>query len=63
MHDTLANPITREYFNDVFDLEKKRRDILKEAKRIEKLDKDITKAQDMSKHAKKNMEEKYYNLL
>jgi hypothetical protein len=50
----------------VNDLEEKRRAILKEAKRVEKmgekLDGDIAKAQDMLKHAR-NMEEKYVTLI
>jgi hypothetical protein len=50
----------------VNDLEKKRRAILKEAKRVKKmgqqLDGDIAKAQDMLKHAR-NMEEKYVTLI
>jgi hypothetical protein len=48
MYDTLADLITPNYTKDVTDLDKKRRDVLKEAKRIEKLgrklDDDITKA-------------------
>jgi hypothetical protein len=48
------------------DLEKKRRALLKEAKRVEKmgqqLDGEIAKAQDMLKHAR-NMEEKYVTLI
>jgi hypothetical protein len=50
----------------VNDLEKKRRVLLKEAKRVEKmgqqLDGDIAKAQDMLKPAR-NMEEKYVTLI
>jgi hypothetical protein len=50
----------------VNDLEKKRRAILKEAKRVEKmgqqLDGDIAKAQDMLKRAR-NMEEKYVTVI
>jgi hypothetical protein len=50
----------------VNDLEKKRRAILKEAKRVkkmgEKLDGNIAKAQDTLKHAR-NMEEKYVTLI
>jgi hypothetical protein len=50
----------------VNDLEKKRREILKEAKRVEKMDKkldgDITQAQDTLKRAR-NMEEKYVTLI
>jgi hypothetical protein len=48
------------------DLEKKRRALLKEAKRVEKMgkqvDDDIAKAQDTLKRAK-NMEEKYVTLI
>jgi hypothetical protein len=50
----------------VNDLEKKRREILKEAKRVEKmgkkLDDDINQAQDTLKRAR-NMEEKYVTLI
>jgi cell division septum initiation protein DivIVA len=50
----------------VNDLEQKRREILKEAKRVEKmgenLDGDIAKAQDTLKNAR-NMEEKYATLI
>jgi nucleoid DNA-binding protein len=50
----------------VNNLEKKRREILKDAKRVEKmgekLDDDIAKAQDTLKRAK-NMEEKYATLI
>jgi hypothetical protein len=50
----------------VNDLEKKRRALLKEAKRVEKmgqqLDGDIAKAQDTLKRAR-NMEEKYVTLI
>jgi uncharacterized coiled-coil DUF342 family protein len=50
----------------VNDLEQKRRAILKEAKRVdkmgEKLDGNIAKAQDMLKRAR-NMEEKYATLI
>jgi hypothetical protein len=50
----------------VNDLEKKRREILKEAKRVEKmgkkLDGDITQAQDMLK-CTRNMKEKYVTLI
>jgi hypothetical protein len=63
---TLADPITPDYFKDVADLKKKRRDILKEAKHNEKLgkklDDDITKAHDTLKRAR-SLEEKYVNLL
>jgi uncharacterized protein YeeX (DUF496 family) len=56
MYDTLADPITPDYIKDASDLEKKRRDVLKEAKRIEKLGKKlddyITKVQDTLKHAR-----------
>jgi hypothetical protein len=64
MYDTLADPINPDYIKDVTDLDKKRRDVLKEAKRIEKLgkklDDDITKAQDTLKRAR-SLEEKYVN--
>jgi hypothetical protein len=50
----------------VNDLEKKRRAVLKEAKRVEKmgqqLDDDIAKAQDTFKRAR-SMEEKYVTLI
>jgi hypothetical protein len=50
VYGTLANPVTPDYVSDVNDLEKKRRAILKGAKRVEKmgekLDVDIAKAQD-----------------
>jgi hypothetical protein len=66
VYGTLVDPITPEYFKNVTELENKRRDVLKKAKRIEKLGKkledDITKAQDMLKRAR-NLEEKYVNLL
>jgi hypothetical protein len=66
MYGTWADPFTPEYFEDISNLEKKRRDMLKEAKYIkdlgEKLNQDITKAQNTFKHAR-DMEEKYYNLL
>jgi hypothetical protein len=66
VYGTLVDPITPDYVRDVNDLEKKRRAILKEAKRVEKmgqqLDGDIAKAQDMLKHAR-NMEEKYVTLI
>jgi hypothetical protein len=66
VYGTLGDPITPDYVRDVNDLEKKRRAILKEAKRLEKmgekLDGDIAKAQDMLKHAR-NMEEKYVTLI
>jgi hypothetical protein len=66
VYGTLADPITPEYVRDVNDLKKKRRVILKEAKRVEKmgqqLDGDIAKAQDTLKRAR-NMEEKYVTLV
>jgi hypothetical protein len=66
VYGTLVEPITPNYVRDVNDLEKKRRAILKEAKRVEKmgekLDGDIAKAQDMLKHTR-NMEEKYITLI
>jgi hypothetical protein len=66
IYGTLADPITPDYFKDVTDLEKKRHDVLKEAKRIEKLgnklDDDITKMQDTLKRAR-SLEEKYASLL
>jgi hypothetical protein len=66
VYGTLADPITPDYVRDVNDLEKKRRAILKEAKRVEKmgkkLDGDIAKAQDTLKRAR-NMEEKYVTLI
>jgi hypothetical protein len=66
VYGTLGDPITPDYVRDVNDLEKKRRAILKEAKRVEKmgkkLDGDIAKAQDTLKHAR-NMEEKYVTLI
>jgi hypothetical protein len=37
VYRTLADPITPDYVRDVNDLEKKRRAILKEAKRVEKM--------------------------
>jgi hypothetical protein len=50
----------------VTDLEKKRRDVLKEAKRIEKLgrklDDNMNKAQDTLKHAR-SLEDKYVSLI
>jgi hypothetical protein len=39
VYGTLADPITSDYVKDVNDLEKKRRAILKEAKRVEKMGK------------------------
>jgi cell division septum initiation protein DivIVA len=66
IYGTLGDPITPDYVRDVNDLEQKRREILKEAKRIEKmgqkLDGDIAQAQDMLKRAR-NMEEKYATLI
>jgi hypothetical protein len=66
VYGTLADPITPDYVRDVNDLEKKRRALLKEAKRVEKmgqqLDGDIAKAQDTLKRAR-NMEEKYVTLI
>jgi hypothetical protein len=60
------DPITPNYIRDVNNLEKKRQEILKEAKRVEmmgkKMDGDITQAQDMLKRAR-NMEEKYVTLI
>jgi hypothetical protein len=65
-YGTLGDPITVDYVRDVNDLEQKRRAILKEAKRVEKmgekLDGDIAKAQDMLKRAR-HMEEKYATLI
>jgi hypothetical protein len=59
VYGTLGDPITLDYVRDVNDLEQKRREILKEAKRVEKmgqkLDDDIAQAQDTLKHAR-NME-------
>jgi hypothetical protein len=66
VYRTLGDPITPDYVRDVNDLEKKRRAILKEEKRVEKmgkkLDGDIAKAQDTLKRAR-NMEEKYATLI
>jgi hypothetical protein len=66
VYGTLGDPITPDYVRDMNDLEKKRRAILKEAKRVEKmgekLDGDIAKAQDTLKCAR-NMEEKYATLI
>jgi hypothetical protein len=66
VYGTLGNPITPNYIRYVNDLEKKRREILKEAKRVEKmgkkLDGDITQAQGMLKRTR-NMEEKYVTLI
>jgi hypothetical protein len=66
IYGTLGDPITPDYVRDVNDLEQKRRAILKEAKRLEKmgekLDGDIVEAQDTLKRAR-NMEEKYATLI
>jgi hypothetical protein len=66
VYGTLADPITPDHVRDVNDLENKRRVVLKEAKRVEKmgqqLDDDIAKAQDTFKRAR-NMEEKYVTLI
>jgi hypothetical protein len=66
VYGTLGDPITPDYVRDMNDLEQKRRAILKEAKRVEKmgekLDGNIAKAQDTLKHAR-NMEEKYVTLI
>jgi hypothetical protein len=66
VYGTLADPITPDYVRDVNDLKKKRRALLKEAKRVEKmgqqLDGDIAKAQDTLKRTR-NMEEKYVTLI
>jgi hypothetical protein len=66
VYRTLGDPITPEYVKDVNDLEKKRREVLKEAKRVEKmgnkLDGDITQAQDTFMRAR-SMEEKYLTLI
>jgi hypothetical protein len=66
VYGTLGDPITPDYVRDVNDLEQKRRAILKEAKRVEKMDEkldgNIAKAQDMLKRAR-NMEEKYATLI
>jgi cell division septum initiation protein DivIVA len=66
IYGTLGDPITPDYVRDVNDLEQKRREILKEAKRVEKmgekLDGDIAKAQDTLKSTR-NMEEKYATLI
>jgi hypothetical protein len=66
IYGTLGDPISPDYVRDMNDLEQKRRAILKEAKRVEKmgekLDGDIAKAQDMLKRAR-NMEEKYVTLI
>jgi hypothetical protein len=66
IYGTLGDPITPDYVRDVNNLEQKRRAILKEAKRVEKmgekLDGDIAKAQDTLKRAR-NMEEKDATLI
>jgi hypothetical protein len=66
IYGTLADPITLDYVRDMNDLEKKRRALLKKAKRVEKMgkqvDDDIAKAQDTLKRAR-NMEEKYVTLI
>jgi hypothetical protein len=66
VYGTLTDPITPDYVKDVNDLEKKRRALLKEAKRVKKmgqqLDGDIAKTQDTLKRAR-NMEEKYVTLI
>jgi hypothetical protein len=66
VYGTLGDPITPDYVRDVNNLEQKRRAILKEAKRVEKmgekLDGDIAKAQETLKRAR-NMEEKYATLI
>jgi hypothetical protein len=65
VYGTLADPITPDYVRDVNDLEKKRRAILKEAKRVEKmgekLDGDIAKAQDTGEARKKHGGEVRYS--
>jgi hypothetical protein len=65
MYDTLTDPITPEYFKDISNLEKKRRDMLKAAKCIkeknEKMDRAITKAESMLKPAR-DLGEKYNKL-
>jgi hypothetical protein len=67
MYDnTLTYQITIEHLKYISDLEKKRQEILKEAKYIkqmnEKLDKDVLKAQYTFKHAQET-EEEYINLI
>jgi hypothetical protein len=66
IYGNLGDPITPDYIWDVNDLEKKRQEILKEAKQVKKmgkkLDGDITQAQDTLKCAR-NMEEKYVTLI
>jgi hypothetical protein len=52
VYGTLGDPVTPDYIRDVNDQEKKRREILKEAKRVKKmgkkLDGDITQAKTCS---------------
>jgi hypothetical protein len=66
VYGTLGDLITPDYVRNMNDLEQKRQEILKEAKRVEKmgqkLDGDIAQAQDTLKHAR-NMEEKYTTLI
>jgi hypothetical protein len=66
IYGTVGDPMTPDYIRDVNDLEKKRREILEEAKRVEKMGKklvsDINQAQDTLKRAR-NMEEKYVTLI
>jgi hypothetical protein len=66
IYGTLGDPITPEYVKDVNNLEKKRHEVLKEAKRVEKMGKkmdgNIAQAQDALKRAR-NMEEKYVTLV
>jgi hypothetical protein len=66
IYGTLGDPITPNYVRNMNNLEQKRREILKEAKCVEKmgqkLDGDIAQAQDTLKHAR-NMEEKYATLI
>jgi hypothetical protein len=66
IYRTLGDPITPDYIRNMNDLEQKRREILKEAKRVKKmgkkLDGDIAQAQYMLKRAR-NMEEKYATLI
>jgi hypothetical protein len=66
IYGTLGDPITPDYVKNMNDIEQKRREILKEAKRVEKtgqkLDGNIAQAQDTLKCAR-NMEEKYVTLI
>jgi hypothetical protein len=66
VYGTIGDQITPEYVKDVNNLEKKRCEVLKEAKQVEKmgkkLDGDIAQAQDALKRAR-NMEEKYVTLI